>query len=581
MRVTKDKRKRARRHAWEFLALAAFVLVFSLRSAAAQEASAAGREAQLLADAQQWQRVAEIMEKVKARSADEEFLYGTALARLNQWSEAEAAFDRGEKLAPTDVRFAEERAGVAFHEKRYADAARLLQRALKLKPEDRYAAEFLATVYYLEGNLPAALKYWNRVGKPEIAETREDPPLRVDPALLDRAFVFAPQSELKLRDFLDTQTRLEGLGIFPQFKLDLPARDDGRFDAVLRAQELNGLGASGWEMAATLLVGLPFQGVHVEANNLQRQAINLNGFYRWDAQKRRVDAGLSMPFERRAAYRLNFSIDLRDENWVVRNSFTGTAPSLGSVNLRREGMTFELASHGSERFEWAAGGEVSHRDFRSVVAGSALSQELLTSGYALKQTAGVKSVLWRAPERRFKISGTGSSEAARLWSAKPEGFEKLAGSIGWQWLPRAQGNDFGMSHTVHAGKTFGTIPFDELTMLGLERDNDLPLRAHIGTRDGRKGSAPLGRDYVLSNWEMDKNIYTNGIVTVQVGPFVDSGAISDSNPSLGSHEWLWDVGAQAKLRVFGKGVAFSYGRDLRTGNNAIYFTVLPGLTGRD
>ena len=137
-----------------------------------------------------------------------------------------------------------------------------------------------------------------------------------------------------------------------------------------------------------------------------------------------------------------------------------------------------------------------------------------------------------------------------------------------------------MSHTVHAGKTFGTIPFDELTMLGLERDNDLPLRAHIGTRDGRKGSAPLGRDYVLSNWEMDKNIYTNGIVTVQVGPFVDSGAISDSNPSLGSHEWLWDVGAQAKLRVFGKGVAFSYGRDLRTGNNAIYFTVLPGLTGR-
>ena len=29
-------------------------------------------------------------------------------------------------------------------------------------------------------------------------------------------------------------------------------------------------------------------------------------------------------------------------------------------------------------------------------------------------------------------------------------------------------------------------------MLGLERDNDLPMRAHIGTRDGRKGSAPGG-----------------------------------------------------------------------------------------
>jgi hypothetical protein len=74
-----------------------------------------------------------------------------------------------------------------------------------------------------------------------------------------------------------------------------------------------------------------------------------------------------------------------------------------------------------------------------------------------------------------------------------------------------------MQQEVRAGKTFGQLPFDELLMLGLERDNDLPMRAHIGTRDGLKGSAPMGRDYFLSNWEMDKNLYGNGIFISQTG----------------------------------------------------------------
>ncbi len=34
-------------------------------------------------------------------------------------------------------------------------------------------------------------------------------------------------------------------------------------------------------------------------------------------------------------------------------------------------------------------------------------------------------------------------------------------------------------------------------LLGLERDNDLVMRAHMGTRDRRKGSAPLGQKLLL------------------------------------------------------------------------------------
>ena len=37
---------------------------------------------------------------------------------------------------------------------------------------------------------------------------------------------------------------------------------------------------------------------------------------------------------------------------------------------------------------------------------------------------------------------------------------------------------------------------------------------------------------------------------------------------------LFDTGALLKLRVFGSGLVFSFGRDLRTGTNALYAELL-------
>jgi hypothetical protein len=146
--------------------------------------------------------------------------------------------------------------------------------------------------------------------------------------------------------------------------------------------------------------------------------------------------------------------------------------------------------------------------------------------------------------------------------------------VRFHWFPQAEGDDYEVQQQFRAGKTFGNVPFDELFMLGLEHDNDLWMRGHIGTRDGRKGSAPLGRNYFLSNWETDKNVYHNGLLTLKLGPFLDTGKIADSDPGLGSHKWLWDAGGQAKVRLFGTGIGFSYGKDLRSGNNAFYLSML-------
>lgn len=555
----------------------AVVLLCGCRLSLAQPAPhrpPSNEQLQALAAAHRWNEIVLQLEPVAPRTADMNFYLGLSLAQLGRLPEAQTVLEAGRHLAPSDPKFSVELAGIAFKQKNYPRTIRRLRQALHSEPNDAYANDFLATTYFLEGNLEASLKYWNRIGKPQIDEVHEDPSPRVSPVLLDHALAFSPAAMLTLPQFLDSQTRIQGLGIFPQFHFDLSARSDGNFNLVFRAQELDGFGDSKLESLLLFFQGLPFQEVNPQFYNLHGQAINFVSTYRWDAQKRRIFAQSSGPFEHSAKYRWEFSTDLRDENWAIRNGFTGPAPVLASFNMRHEMAAFDLASYAGDRFRWSAGAEVSHRNFRSVVPGTVLTPQMLAAGYQLKQQAQLSSTIWRVPERRFAVTAGASSDAARLWSHPQESFEKLTGSLGWHWFPRAQGDDYETSQQLRAGKTFGQVPFDELFILGLERDNDLPLRAHIGTRDGRKGSAPLGRDYLLENWELNKNLCGNGLVKLQLGPLFDIGKITDSGTSLGSQGWRYDTGAQLKLRVFSTGLVFSYGKDLRTGNNAFYVELL-------
>jgi tetratricopeptide (TPR) repeat protein len=545
---------------------------FAMAQTASSSTQPADRARQLFAE-QRWQEIVRLGESPQWPSAEFDFYYGSALAQLGRWEDARKVFAAGAHLQPSDKRFPLELAGVAFKQKQYTQAAHYLRRALRLDPRDAYGNDFLGTVYFLQGNIEAALKYWNRVNKPQIAEVKSEPTSKVNAALLDRAFAFAPASDLCLPDLRTTDVRIAGLGIFPSHRFDLQARADGRFDMVFRNRERDGWGRSKWEKLFLLFRGLPFRSITPEAYNLRHQAINFISMYRWDAEKRRLLAQLSGPFKVNPKFRYGLLADLRSENWHIRDSFQGPAPLLGSFNMRREAVGADFTSFESGRWRWSAGVEGSHRDFRSVIPGVALTPSLLTKGYQLKQVAQIDAALWRRPESRLTLEGGLSSQAGRIWSQPSHSFEKLQGSLRFQWFPQAEGDDYEVQHSVRAGKTWGEVPFDELFMLGVERDNDLWMRGHVGTRNGRKGSAPLGRNYVLSNWEADKKVYGNGIFTLKLGPFVDTGKITDPSPGLGSQKWLWDVGAQAKVRVFGVTVVFSYGKDLRSGNNAFYVSM--------
>ena len=538
---------------------------------------------QQLFDQKNWAEVVRLAEPLVARSADLNFEYGLALAHLQRWPEARVALMAGERECREQKRFPIELAGIAFELKRNPEAAAWLRRALKLDPKDEYANNFAGTVYLLMGNMNAALKYWNRVQKPYVAALDLDPQLRVQRLILDRTFAFSPAAILKQHDFETSEARLNGLGIFPKYNIVLNARADGNpggnFDAEFHAEERNGFGSSRAQALVSTFSGAAYETIYPSYFNMGGSAANFESLLRWDSQKRRAWISVSAPLHELPQWRWQLDLDARNENWAIRRSFTGTAPVLGSLNLERQTVTGSVTGFPNGRLQWTTGAELSHRSYRNVVDGTSLTPALVVPGYELKYLASIGDKVVDVPERQFSLTAGASSELARMWSTQtqvpgaPNVFGKLQGSVLAHWFPQAQGDTYEVAERVRAGRTFGSAPFDELFLLGMERDTDLWLRGQIGTRDRRKGSSPLGSNYFLANTDFYRRIYGNGLFNIKAGPLADIARAGAATSGLATGQWLFDVGVAAKLTVLGTSVVLTYGRDLRSGSNAFYGTI--------
>jgi hypothetical protein len=504
-----------------------------------------------------------------------------ALARLEKWDEARLAFEAGSRKSPQDPRFPVELAGVAYKQKNFRIAKNQLRRGLVLNPQDAYSREFLATIYFLEGNLEAALKYWNPEGKPRLRSAVFEPSLQLKESLRSRALVFDPPQILTTDALLTTEARLDALGIFSSRRIEVAPANSENYDLTLHLAERNRWGDSNLEGAISLLSGLPYSTVYPEIYNLGHRAINFTSLARWDSEKRRASLQLSMPLYGNPALRLHIFADARNENWNLSQTFLGPGTPLTDLNMRRAAAGTEVRSAVNGRWSWTAGAEVANRNFRNLGTVTSLTERVFfTDSTSLSGWLGFERSLLRLPERRFTLGASGEARAGREFAKVLGPFARMRSSLHARWFPRSKGDDYEMNAQVRAGALAGKATLDELFQLGVERDNDLWLRGHAGTLDGRKGAAPLGRRYFLANWEMDKNVYQNGFFTLKLGPFLDNGAIADSSGVFGSRRWLWDSGVQCKVRILGGVTAvFSYGRDLHGGKGVFYGTVLRPLSG--
>jgi len=191
-------RSEARRVNFRFVASLAGLLFFlSVAGSGAQQIVQSDDSlaaVQKLYSEKKWEETIQAAKGSTAQSPELDFLRGMALIHLERWQEAREAFSAGLLKAPTDSRFLVERAGAEYRLNDFSSAKKDLRQALRLNPKDDYAEEFLGTIYLLEGNAEAALKYWNRIEKPRLARVALDPEPHLQTKLTSRTVAFnAPQ----------------------------------------------------------------------------------------------------------------------------------------------------------------------------------------------------------------------------------------------------------------------------------------------------------------------------------------------------------------------------------------------------
>ena len=557
------------------------IVVFAILAAAVSASEGSVEEkiaaTRKLYDEKQWEEVLQATKDAPVRPGDFGLYRGLALSHLQRWDEAQVAFAASLASNPNDSRLMVELGGLAYRKKDFPEAKTYLRHALAIDGRDSYTNNLLASIYFLEGNLEAALKYWNRAGKPQLSDLRFQPGPSLKPILLDRVFAFQRGSVWMDNQYLATKMRLAQLGVFQSERFDLQPNDDDSFDLVFVGAEKPGWQNSPWIAAANLLSGLPYLTLYPEFPNISGSATNWNSMARWDDQKRRYMSELSGPLRQNPAWRYRLDFDVRNENWNLTNTLLPATPGAAAANLREGSLGMKFEGIAQVGWNWSVGPVFAYRDFRNPIGLPAATAPFFSGGSNLGLQGSVSRHVVRHPERRFLMDGTVSGEAGAFLNGPLGRYSKWNGDLDSRWLPRARGDDYETHVRLRSGGTFGSVPLDELYILGFDRDTDLWMRGHPGLLNGQKGNAPLGREYVLVNSEVDKIVYRAPFVTFRMGPFLDSGKVTDPSGYFGSPEWMWDTGVQLKIRVLGSfEFVLGYGKDLRSGKNSFFTTVLPG-----
>jgi hypothetical protein len=494
--------------------------------------------------------------------------HALSLARQGESAEARAILAKGRGAFPTDKRFLVELAGLEYLQHNLTGAAGLLRAALRIDPADSYAREFLASVELMRGNLEASLVHWNRLNRPVLDSVQVVPEPRLSLTLRQRVVAVSAGQILTVERLRATAANLDRLGIFSAYRFDLAPSADGRFSLTLRLADTFPSPRSWKARLLPFVAALPYRTLLLERDNLAGKGLQLATLWRWDSNKYRASIALAGSWRESVRYRYRLLLDARDERWDLSRTYHSAGPPLYDVRLRRIEAGAEFAIALGARLQWTPGVRVSRASF---ARGD--ESQLFADYWSIRARNQLDYELWRSPERRILVETRAWFETGRYFQQTRARFASGAAEANAVWGPFSSDAKGLVRSTMGAGRILGRAPVDQLFTLGMERDNDLWLRGHVGTADGRKGNAPLGRGYALARIGFERSWLRLPFVDLSAGPFFDTGRIGDPSGNLGSRGWMYDTGVQIILSAGRLHWTAVYGRDLRDGRGVFYTAV--------
>jgi tetratricopeptide (TPR) repeat protein len=500
-------------------------------------------------------------------SADVYVYLGIAYGRMKEYQKAEETLRLGARLYPDDPRFHNELANL-FLENNDVDSAKSeLRRALSVDPDNNYASDLLATIDMSQGDVQSALRAWNKTGRPIVDDILHNYYLTFGSWVVRDAIAFRPAGVLRYDAWKTTEARLFATGSFTNVGLEIePTPIPDQYNAVVRTTART---TSLTSLGIGLIKGVFNKTSYLDLWNIGNTGINFGGNYRWDTDRRRLEGGFRIPVPFPGLLHLELGNTWRSERWdlspAIRSEYLPEARFDYKANILR--LHVKQIPH--YRVEIGAGME-----YRNRAAKGDLPQLLTNSA-----NVGRFSV-----DTNLRLVDGRYQNRLRL-----EGFlsrESILGDTNFTGGTAQLNNRYTISKdtrtyvdwTIKAGTTRGTLPVEDYFVLGLESHPQNPLRGHRVADHGRYGKGPMGTDFVLANFDVERHLKTiplfNAInipfITVKWELFFDAAKTFDRHRIFQQGKLLLDTGGGLRFETPTNSFNIVYGRSLRDGTGVFY-----------
>ena len=496
-------------------------------------------------------------------TADAYLLLGTAYGNMKEFQKAEDVFTEGSKRFSSDARLLNA-LGDLYLANNDADAARsALRQALRVDPQNNYASDLLATIDMSEGEVQAALRSWNKTGRPIIDDILHNYYLSFGSWVVRRAVAFHPAGVLRYSEWKTTESRLLETDNFANIGLEIePTTIPDQYNAVVRTTtKTNDLG----NFVFNLVKGLPFETNFLDVWNIGNSGINFNSRYRWQAVRRRLDSQLKIPVPFPGLLNLELGNTWRLERWNlspnVLPQYLGVARFIYDANILR----LHLKQIPYYRFDIGGGLEYFNRAAAGNLPSPLASNSLNVGKFSVESNI-------RLFDGQYQDRLHLEAFAAR---ASILGNINFSGGVAElnNRITLSKDNRAYFDWTVKGGTSRGNTPVEDYFVLGIDTFIRNPLRGHSAADHGVYGRGPMGTDFVLVNTDVERRIATLPLfntlnipfLTVKWEVFLDAAKTFDRNHIFQQGKLWVDTGGGLRFETPTQSFNVVYGRSLRDG----------------
>jgi hypothetical protein len=476
---------------------------------------------------------------------------GISLGRQGKNAEAADAFGRAIAMDAGRPEARVERGGLRFIEHRYDDAVRDLEGALAIR-KDGYTRNLLASSYHLVGRSEDALREWNELGQPLLAETTLTGFRHIHTGVARRELTLESGEMLDVAELRESRLRLQEVGVFSRVVLRPVPRQEGRADLEVAVHEKHAFGSIP-EFVGTAAGNALVKKVRLRYFGLFGGAINVGAQYRWE--KSRPKKSVSLDWARFLwipAY-FHFSGERETQPFDVG----------GLTTMKAKGFAVAARRVLGPRTVMELGFRTRDRDFSVIQADT-------PPGVIRGLSLGLEHRFWDSYRRQLDWSIAGFKAGGPLRSDLS--YPQAVTSLRYEDI-LSPPDGTALEKTVIVARALGgwagdDLPLDEMFAPGAASEMEFPLRGHKLRTAGVMGGSPMGRTLGLFNVEWRQRVINGRAFQIGFVLFYDAAHIART--AQGRDRTLEDVGVGLRLSVHGVVLRADYGFAISGGSRHAY-----------